>query len=65
MGAHSPPHYQDIATDCVGVSIVSDPLDDHEEHQPAKYAQQEEYLRNELHKDIDVALKVTAGREEW
>ena len=53
-------YYEGTATDCAGVGIVCDPLDNHEEHQPPKYAQQEQHLRNKLHKETDVALEVTA-----
>ena len=58
--SHSPPHQP---TDRAGVGIVSDPLDHHEEDQPAKDAEQEQHLRNELHKETDVSLVVAAGRE--
>lgn len=40
---------------------MSDPLHNHEENQPAKYAHEEENLWNELDKQADVALDMTAG----
>lgn len=40
---------------------MSDPLHTHQEHQPAKYAHEEENLRNELNKQGNVALDMAAG----
>ena len=42
---------------------MSEPLHDHDEYQPAKYAEQEEQLRNELHKYANEVLEVAARRQ--
>lgn len=40
---------------------MSEPLHNHQEHQPAKYAHEEEDLWNELNKEADVVLEMAAG----
>ena len=54
---------RETTTDCAGVSIECDPLRHHQEHKPAKYAEQEQNLRNELHKDADIVLGMAGERE--
>lgn len=43
--------------------VVTAELVENEEHQPSKYAQQEQHLGNELHKDTVVVGKMAAERE--